>query len=366
MVLDSGYLGDISYVAAAALRAMGAMGYDAVGMHYRDYLLGQDFLTAAREAAVPVVSTTELAQRLHGDVLPSKVLEAEGTTIGVASLFWPRDVPDYTPAVLAARAASVLRRLRDQCDVVVLLSQLSLDLDKTLLGFPQIRGMVDLVIGGVSAASLREPLLVNGTTIVPTSRHGWEVGVVEVSLDRRRRPHFAVGLKHVGISLPEDPVVTEIIAPALARQARERRRAALRGVPTGPFEPASVCGRCHQAELADWRQTAHAAALETLRREDEMREDCLPCHSEAYRRTRRIVRDPTPDEGVQCSSCHGMGVRHSEGEQPGDVMPGVSPATCRQCHTPERAEFNFEEDVKRVNHRRPTPAPLQVARRSAD
>lgn len=366
MLLDSGYVGDVTYVSAAVLKAMGAMRYDAVGISYRDYLLGEDYVKAADEAGVAVVSSGESAETLGSEKHPYRILEAEGRKVGVASFFWPRGAADYTPAALASRAAAVLGRLRAECDVVVLLSQLSLPMDKTLLAFPQVQGLVDVVIGGASEASLTEPLVVNGTTIVPTSPRGWDVGVVEVSFPKLRRPQLTVHLERVDLTLPEDAAVNELIQPALLRQAGEQRLASLRNVPIGTFERASVCGRCHQAEWADWQRTAHAAALETLRQEHKLTDECIVCHSEEYRRTRRIPQVKTRDEGVECSSCHGPGLRHSQGQQPKDVRAKVTPSTCGQCHTPERGEFNFEEEVAKVSHNHAALAPRRAAGASAD
>lgn len=350
VLLDGGSLGDVGYLAGAILETMGVVGYDAVGMHYRDYLLGEEFTEAAEDAEVLVVSSGEPVRELSGPVHRQLLFTAGGKRIGVASFFWPSGVPDYTPATLAGRAVAVLRELRAKCDVVVLLSQLPTDMDETLLRFPQVQGLADIIIGGASQTSATEPRVVNGTTILPTAHGRWDVGVVEVAFDPQGRPEFDSRLEPVDDALPPHPEVLELIEPVLARRQKERSRASLRDVSTGGFVRPSVCGKCHQAELADWQQTAHARALDTLRRRDEMTGECLPCHSEAYRRTRQIPGARKPDEGVQCSTCHGAGLFHSRRGQPGDVTAHVDAETCLLCHTAEQGAFNYAQDVKRVDH----------------
>ena len=102
------------------------------------------------------------------------------------------------------------------------------------------------------------------------------------------------------------------------------------GAPPARFSPIEAslhpeaCGSCHAAQLADWRESTHAAAtgpgvegqlVEMLQRDPRAALGCLPCHAPLAEQAPVIVDGdtvlPNPahdavlqSKGVPCAGCH--------------------------------------------------------------
>ncbi len=85
-----------------------------------------------------------------------------------------------------------------------------------------------------------------------------------------------------------------------------------------PMSNAEVCGRCHRAIFAAWKQSAHAQAMESTLFQDALdsaekefgvaaRKTCLSCHSpiSQYSGDSALVQKVSW-EGVTCDYCHSM------------------------------------------------------------
>jgi hypothetical protein len=99
-----------------------------------------------------------------------------------------------------------------------------------------------------------------------------------------------------------------------------------------------VCSWCHDTTHAEWSQTRHAGAFETLR---QIRQDknptCLPCHTVGYGIPTGFTSEATTSylEGVQCENCHGPAGGHFDPDDQSIMPPVVTIAaeTCGGCHT---------------------------------
>ena len=78
----------------------------------------------------------------------------------------------------------------------------------------------------------------------------------------------------------------------------------------------TTCGNCHVGQQADWAQTLHASAWDTVKASANFNQSCVACHTVNTRGNRPLARagyDTLPVEGyhdVQCESCHGPGYTH--------------------------------------------------------
>lgn len=100
----------------------------------------------------------------------------------------------------------------------------------------------------------------------------------------------------------------------------------------------STCRGCHPQAHNGVSQTAHAGALNTLKRIGQGNNaGCLPCHVVGFGMPGGFVSEATTPllGGVQCENCHGPGGNHVA--DPGDLnaRPVVAAAsmTCGGCHT---------------------------------
>jgi hypothetical protein len=81
-------------------------------------------------------------------------------------------------------------------------------------------------------------------------------------------------------------------------------------------ERQTTCGNCHVGEQADWVQTLHAHAWDTLQSHPAKAATCEGCHTVNSRGNRASTSagyDAVKDEAyhdVQCESCHGPGLTH--------------------------------------------------------
>lgn len=104
---------------------------------------------------------------------------------------------------------------------------------------------------------------------------------------------------------------------------------------------AEACGGCHndpEGVHAQWSQTSHAGAFETLRAIGQDRNSvCLPCHTVGYGIDGGFESEARTWwlEGVQCENCHGPGGRHAANPEDLSVRPQITIAAevCGGCHT---------------------------------
>jgi predicted CXXCH cytochrome family protein len=107
------------------------------------------------------------------------------------------------------------------------------------------------------------------------------------------------------------------------------------------FAGAAACQACHSDAHADWEQTPHAEAFETLRRINQHENAvCVQCHTVGFGATDGFVNEATTPHliGVQCENCHGPAGAHAR--NPGDaaLRPRIDAAlmssqVCGSCHT---------------------------------
>lgn len=106
------------------------------------------------------------------------------------------------------------------------------------------------------------------------------------------------------------------------------------------FVGAAVCQQCHSDAHADWEQTAHAGALETLRAiGQETNAECIACHTVGFGQTDGFVDEATTAHlaGVQCENCHGAAGAHSRNAGDASLRPKIdndlmSSQVCGACH----------------------------------
>ncbi|HUL70330.1 MAG TPA: multiheme c-type cytochrome [Gemmatimonadales bacterium] len=141
----------------------------------------------------------------------------------------------------------------------------------------------------------------------------------------------------------------------------------------------TVCGNCHVGQQADWIQTLHSAAWDTLQANPAAQPDCEHCHTLNSRGNQpsalvgfdKVASDVYHD--VQCESCHGPGYNHVTNPSvvanrpiPGiSVYPTVPVAdtagfvnsACGGCHQgagPSR-NHNFLSEWRASRHGMPQP-----------
>ena len=117
----------------------------------------------------------------------------------------------------------------------------------------------------------------------------------------------------------------------------------------GDFVGSVTCRGCHTAQYAQWSQTRHARAYESLvHASRHMDQDCFSCHvTGAF----HVDGPQLPAhvgmlKNVGCESCHGPGRNHPGPDSPIHREAGTE--VCTACHDGERDEGRFDEESYRL------------------
>jgi len=111
---------------------------------------------------------------------------------------------------------------------------------------------------------------------------------------------------------------------------------------------------CHKVEYTSWQKTKHATAFNSLKPEEQAKEECWTCHVTAGKKDM---------PGINCEHCHGAGSNYSKlaimkdkakAKAAGMLEP--TEKDCVKCHnkkSPTFKGFNFAEAVKKVHDHKP-------------
>lgn len=118
----------------------------------------------------------------------------------------------------------------------------------------------------------------------------------------------------------------------------------------GNYAGYTACADCHPDIVEGWKTTPHAHAFATLKKQGEEKQQvqgCVQCHVVAMDADGGFIdMDLTPElKDVQCESCHGPGLAHTQSEDPKDIIGKPGEDNCRTCHT-EGQDKNFNYTVK--------------------
>jgi len=223
----------VEYRGEADVSAMNALGYT-IGTHGNHEFNNPraQWQKLVQMARYPVVCANVVDATTRQPLLkPYEVLQVEGARIAVFGLLTEstRGYPATREGIEILDAVDTARRvvpqLRQQADVVILLSHLGYEVDVQLAR--EVPG-IDVIIGGHSHTRLAKPDFVpageltsafqkNGTVIVQAFQWGGELGKLEVILRRDPRTGkwtfmgYRGELLLVSPDIPDDPAVRAVV-----------------------------------------------------------------------------------------------------------------------------------------------------------
>lgn len=125
------------------------------------------------------------------------------------------------------------------------------------------------------------------------------------------------------------------------------------------FAGSTACMSCHPWEHESWERTAHAHAMDTLKKTQRHRvAGCASCHVVGYGEAGGFdPRHPDPRLfDVGCEVCHGAGAAHAASPTaPSTIVRSPEVSLCAECHTTEHSVMfsgRVESYMARVSHRR--------------
>ena len=353
LLVDTGNLAQDRPRLEVVAAAFAEMQYAAVALGPWDTRLSDHLYDVAAQEKLTLLSATVERE----GVAPRLVQRFGEFRVGVtAATYGARQEEDIQ------RLVATLRALREECDLVVLLSQWNLYWDKQFLDRPEAEGLVDILIGNAGAAYLRDVLDYHGVKVLPTSLQGRRVHICEVLFDADKKPQVRLGSRELGPEVEKDEAVQALIneySQSLAAKVRVKGDYLSRE--QWRFIAADACHECHPEAFATWKELRHAKALDSLRRAQRLVPQCLKCHSELFARTGKFAELAPEASGIQCVTCHvdttptpptrAVGQAHMDDPKAGNISRAATEQACRRCHLPSFSpKYDYQAFREKIKH----------------
>lgn len=209
------------------IKAMNAMGYQAMAPGNHDFNYGQDRLLELSEMAdFPILAANVKVKETGEDFLkPYEIWEVAGLKIGVFGLATPETLFKSSPTNTVGlefinpveAAQEMVTLLEPQTDMIIALTHLGLDesskVNETSKGVAEAVEGIDLIVDGHSHSTLEKGKDVNGTLIVMAHEYNKYLGSVKITIDAEGNKTLDASLigKDVAMVLEADPEVRALI-----------------------------------------------------------------------------------------------------------------------------------------------------------
>ena len=311
------------------LKAMSAMGYDAVALNqadlaYDDAYLSQQHAIATFPFLAPGARQNDLTQ-------PFVIKQIGGHTIAFV-------------------AGAAHKQALSQASVIV------------ALGNPQESKHIDIVILPDEVETTES----DGKTLYVGSKpEGKTLGLLALWVNAKGEliHHHATQLALTG-DVAEDESVRQLLTDFYQEVAQAAEHQPLfteqwlEQQAKNGYVSAAACRRCHEQEYLQWSATRHAFAFETLlKKERYFDPSCVSCHVTrfGYPTGFQIGDETSTLKGVQCETCHGPGKQHVGNPKKNNIRKGEETSLCLECHDTKHSP-GFAEVValhtKDVDHSR--------------
>ena len=309
------------------LKAMSAMGYDAIALSQNDRTYGDAYLIEQRAAAsFPFLGENAIYTQA------ALVKTVGKLSILLASISTESELPNADVSIALGTHPS-----EELSNVDILISP------ERIEHRPQADG----------------PLWVGSTS------EGKTLGFLAlwVNADGKLSRYHEAQLALTG-DVPEDESVRQLLTDFYreAAQSSEHKllfaEQQLEQDPQNGYVSATACQRCHEQEYLQWSATRHAFAFETLlKKERYFDPNCISCHTTGfgYQTGFQIGDEISTLKGVQCETCHGPGKQHVGNPKKENIRRAAETSLCLTCHDTKHSP-GFTEVValhtKDVDHSR--------------
>jgi len=343
------------------LKAFTQLGYDAIGVQWRDLAYGVNF---SAEQKLPWVASNWLAGDFQNNVEIVRTLN--GNKVHIQFFNWM--APDQSPnKQMQGKHVDVhddidvltkqITEAKKQGRLTVLATSLPLDIIKTLIPLDA----VDLLFERAAYEVYGEPKVDGRTLVVQPGSRGMRLGKLNVKVDAKGNinswEHHVIPMPEAVADSPRMSVwyeeYNEKVKQDYLKQVAIRKQHA---EGESHFVGEEVCQTCHAAPYKIWQESDHAMAYDNLEAVGKSFDpNCLQCHTVGFSDAGGFIdMGLTPHLlGVQCESCHGAGKQHvaSGGTIPVPNKGWSHQQICGQCHTqPHSPSFNFEKYWPKIKH----------------
>ena len=196
---------------------MNAMRFDAMSIGNHEFDYGSAILKERiSEANFPVLGAN--VRGMETFLQPYVIREIEGVRIALIGIVTedtpvttnPKNVVGLTFASPAATLPALISKLRQEADVIVVLSHIGFNADRQLAA--TVRD-IDIIIGGHSHTRVDKPVLIGKTVIVQDYEHGKTLGVLDLTISDGKVVRTSGYLADIKPdSMPMDKVIAERVA----------------------------------------------------------------------------------------------------------------------------------------------------------
>ncbi len=343
--------------------------YDAVAVGEMDLAYGMTLLREMEEKhGIPFVCANAFDRGTENRLFePYRIAEKNGLRVAFLGVVSPeRHVIAPVESQLlehkieirdpTEEAAKLLPEIRENADVVVLLSHTGIETSEFLAKDLA----VDVVIVGHYPAIENDPRKVGNAIFCMAGSKSDRFGTLQITwgADGKTIESFdgdAIRLLQTGPEVPEIAAIFERVDAAEKEATRQRSLAGqreseaerLKGQTAkvhdrGGVLGAESCKTCHAPTYDSWLKTPHAEAFAALAEADAWdNPECVGCHVTGAAEKHRVEDANIAPElwNVQCEECHGSGLDHA---RDGSYVT-AGEATCRKCHDAANSpEFDYE------------------------
>lgn len=343
------------------LKGYASLGYDAVGVQWRDLVYGKAFLL---EAPLPWAVSNWRSKT----VPDHRIIKRDGQRIAFYNWLDPKKSPmremqgkhrlvDDSPVELQA----ALKKAKHNGELTILVTTLKAPQAVKTIGLAN----VDILIEKAAYEEYGLPRLEGKTLVVQPGSRGMRLGRLDLELQKGAGQQIKIKKwNHKIIPMPES--IAD--APELAAWYEEYnakvkenylKRVELRKAEKSgksPYVGAEVCSTCHAAQHKRWSDSQHAIAYEDLEDVGKAFDPaCIGCHTVGFDKPGGFFDINVTGHllGVQCESCHGAGREHVEaaGKKPSPNTKWSREKICGQCHIQKHSPgFNLDTYWPKIAH----------------
>ena len=351
------------------LRLLGKVGIDASAVQSQDLIAGLDALqTQTENYGIPYICAN-LVNEGEPVLEGYRIFELGGVKLGVLAVTDPNmqhsnnKMPKGFKFVEPHEAVvSGVETLKEElaCDAVVLLY--GGRRDQAIESCNGVAGL-DLIMFGNGTMSQRVPAETDlGTPIYSAASKGKDFGELLLSIDDEGVVEISPILIHeLDKNYEDDPeILAEVNQYKSEAKARRDRAKLIEDLAreysetpvTETFLGSEMCARCHEAEAAVFKASAHAKAMLVLEEAgEETNPECISCHVTGWSvaggyglnaRNRNMLIH------VQCEACHGYGTAHKRNDP---ALRLRAREVCLDCHNQEWSpDFDFDSYWQQIKH----------------
>lgn len=349
-------------------KGFATLGFDAIGVQWRDLAFGLDAVT---KRSLPWVASNWEANNNAENDRPLHHIDIVRDNVTIAFFAWIDPSQSPHRKMLGQHAlvnndisnlAQMLASAKQKNKMVVLSTAEPLDqIEKTIP-----LQNIDILIIQSAYEVYAEPHRIlqkddaHLTVVLQPGSRGMRLGRLDLHTDNHGNiREFQSSVIALPTTIPDDPKMADWYASYNATvktdylQRVEARKAQASGI--RPYIGVKACKTCHPREYQIWRKSDHANAFNTLAKVSKSFDPgCLRCHTVAFHQEGGFLDDLITHHlaNVQCESCHGAANEHvkSQGQKPLS-NPQVDAAICKQCHNHEHSPtFKFEHYWPKIHH----------------